>query len=43
RRFLFNTGEGTQRICMEHGIRVTKTGHAFYTHLNSDTLGGLPG
>lgn len=43
RRFLFNVGEGTQRLCMEHGIRVTKTEHLFFTHLSSDTLGGLPG
>lgn len=44
RRFLFNVGEGTQRLCMEHRIRLSsKAEHAFFTKLSSDTLGGVPG
>ncbi|CAN0246868.1 unnamed protein product, partial [Ectocarpus fasciculatus] len=42
-RFLFNVGEGTQRLCTEHGIRLAKAEHAFFTNLTSDTLGGVPG
>ncbi|CAM9858736.1 unnamed protein product, partial [Ectocarpus sp. 4 AP-2014] len=42
-RFMFNVGEGTQRLCMEHGIRLAKAEHAFFTNLTSDTLGGVPG
>lgn len=40
---MFNVGEGTQRLCMEHGIRLAKTDHLFVTSLTSDTLGGVPG
>ncbi|CAN0399139.1 unnamed protein product, partial [Hapterophycus canaliculatus] len=42
-RFLFNVGEGTQRLCTEHRIRLSKAEHAFFTNLSTDTLGGLPG
>lgn len=42
-RFLFNIGEGTQRLCMEHKIRLAKAEHAFFTRLSTDTLGGVPG
>lgn len=42
-RFMFNVGEGTQRLCMEHGMRLSKTEHVFFTGLSSDTLGGVPG
>lgn len=40
---MFNVGEGTQRLCMEHGVRLAKTEHIFFTNLSSDTLGGVPG
>ncbi|CAM9801820.1 unnamed protein product [Discosporangium mesarthrocarpum] len=42
-RYLFNVGEGTQRLCMEHKIRLTKTENVFLTHICADTVGGLPG
>lgn len=42
-RFIFNAGEGTQRIFMEHKIKLTKVENVFVTHLSTDTLGGIPG
>uniref|UniRef100_M4B7Q7 ribonuclease Z n=1 Tax=Hyaloperonospora arabidopsidis (strain Emoy2) TaxID=559515 RepID=M4B7Q7_HYAAE len=43
RRFLFNVGEGTQRLCMEHHIRLAKLQNVFLTELRCPTIGGLPG
>ncbi|RQM16791.1 hypothetical protein DD237_000536 [Peronospora effusa] len=42
-RFLFNVGDGIQRLCMEHHVRLAKLQHVFLTELRSHTLGGLPG
>ena len=42
-RYLFNAGEGTQRLCTEHGIRMTKIQNVFLTRLSPDAVGGLPG
>jgi ribonuclease Z len=42
-KFLFNVGEGSQRFCTEHKIRLSKLKHIFLSHLNTDTVGGLPG
>ncbi|CAM9335632.1 unnamed protein product, partial [Phaeothamnion confervicola] len=42
-RHLFNAGEGTQRLCMEHRVRIVKTDNVFLTHIDADTVGGLPG
>ncbi|CAN0039591.1 unnamed protein product, partial [Sphacelaria rigidula] len=42
-RFVFNAGEGTQRIFMEHRIRLTKVENVFLTHISTDTIGGVPG
>lgn len=42
-RYLFNCGEGTQRLCVEHKVRLGKVQSIFLTHLGPDTLGGLPG
>ncbi|CAI5719591.1 unnamed protein product [Hyaloperonospora brassicae] len=43
RRFLFNVGDGTQRLCMEHHVRLAKLQHVFLTELRTHTVGGLPG
>ncbi|KAG7395469.1 Zinc phosphodiesterase ELAC protein 2 [Phytophthora boehmeriae] len=43
RRFLFNVGDGTQRLCMEHHVRLAKLQHVFLTELRSHAVGGLPG
>ncbi|POM68319.1 Zinc phosphodiesterase ELAC protein 2 [Phytophthora palmivora] len=42
-RFLFNVGDGTQRLCMEHHVRLAKLQQVFLTELRSHTVGGLPG
>ncbi|TDH67302.1 hypothetical protein CCR75_001673 [Bremia lactucae] len=41
--FLFNVGDGIQRLCMEHHVRLAKLKHIFLTELRSSTLGGVPG
>jgi len=43
RRFLFNCGEGVQRLCIEHKIRLKKIERIFLTRLHSDAFGGVPG
>ncbi|TYZ68173.1 hypothetical protein PybrP1_000976 [[Pythium] brassicae (nom. inval.)] len=42
-RFLIDVGDGTQRMCMEHHVRLAKLRHVFLTQLRAHTLGGLPG
>ena len=42
-RCLFNVRDGTQRVCSEHSIRVSKLKTIFISRLAPDTLGGLPG
>lgn len=43
RRFIFNAGEGIQRYCTEHKIKLSKIDHIFLTRVCSETTGGLPG
>ncbi|CAK9882365.1 unnamed protein product [Sphagnum jensenii] len=43
RRFIFNAGEGLQRFCIEHKIKLSKINHIFLTRVSSETGGGLPG
>ncbi|XWS20248.1 hypothetical protein CRYUN_Cryun31cG0084000 [Craigia yunnanensis] len=42
-RFLFNAGEGLQRFCTEHKIKLSKIDHIFLSRVCSETAGGLPG
>lgn len=42
-RFLFNVGEGFQRFCIQHKIRMSRTSGIFATRSNTQGLGGLPG
>ena len=44
-KFLFNCGEGTQRLCMEYcgGRTLAELAHIFITRKSWDNLGGLPG
>lgn len=41
--YLFNCGEGTQRLCEEYRIKLPKLGHVFFTHLDWRMVGGFPG
>ncbi len=42
-RYLFNAGEGMQRFCLEHKIRLSRVNQLFITGLHWQNLGGLPG
>lgn len=42
-RLMFDVGEGTQRLALEHGVRLSKLEGIFLTRLSSETVCGLPG
>jgi ribonuclease BN (tRNA processing enzyme) len=42
-RFLFDSGEGIQRLCVEHRTRIAKLECVYLTRLCPETVGGLPG
>ncbi|XP_071444662.1 ribonuclease Z, mitochondrial [Hetaerina americana] len=42
-RYLFNCGEGTQRLAHEHKMKLSKLEHIFITHPCWENIGGLPG
>ncbi|KAI3856511.1 hypothetical protein MKX03_016368 [Papaver bracteatum] len=42
-RFIFNAGEGFQRFCTEHKIKLSKISHVLLTRICSETTGGLAG
>ncbi|KAJ3102173.1 Zinc phosphodiesterase ELAC protein 2 [Phlyctochytrium planicorne] len=42
-RYLFNCGEGTQRLCNDQRIRLAKLKTMFISRLSWDNIGGLPG
>ena len=42
-RFLFNVRDGTQRLCSEHAIRLSRVKAIFISRISPHTLGGLPG
>uniref|UniRef100_A0A1B6FUU4 Zinc phosphodiesterase ELAC protein 2 n=1 Tax=Cuerna arida TaxID=1464854 RepID=A0A1B6FUU4_9HEMI len=42
-RYLFNCGEGTQRLAHEHKMKLSKLEHIFLTHPSWENIGGLPG
>ncbi|XP_014470269.1 PREDICTED: ribonuclease Z, mitochondrial [Dinoponera quadriceps] len=41
--YLFNCGEGTQKLAHEHKYRLVKLEHVFITSANWENLGGMPG
>lgn len=43
KRYLFNVGEGFQRFCVEHKVKLTKVSSVLSTRATTHTLGGLPG
>ncbi|KAL0244281.1 hypothetical protein GEMRC1_008366 [Eukaryota sp. GEM-RC1] len=43
KRYVFNVGDGFQRFCTEHKVRLAKVDQFFFTHLSATTLGGLTG
>ena len=42
-RFLFNAGEGFQRFCVEHRIKLAKVSAVLATRTTTEATGGLPG
>ncbi|KAG8225915.1 hypothetical protein J437_LFUL005951, partial [Ladona fulva] len=42
-RYLFNCGEGTQRLAHEHKMKLSKLEHIFITYPCWENIGGLPG
>lgn len=42
-RYLFNCGEGTQRLAHEHKMKLAKLEHIFVTQRTWRNIGGLPG
>lgn len=42
-RYLFNCGEGTQRLAHEHKMKLSKLEHIFVTQSTWNNIGGLPG
>ncbi|XP_076750186.1 ribonuclease Z [Xylocopa sonorina] len=41
--YLFNCGEGTQRLSQEHHCKLSKLANIFLTHISWNNVGGLPG
>jgi ribonuclease Z len=41
--YLFNCGEGTQRFCIQHKIKLGKISNVFFTRTSYDSMGGIPG
>ncbi|XP_065203622.1 ribonuclease Z, mitochondrial [Planococcus citri] len=42
-RYMFNCGEGTQRLAHEHKIKIARLEHIFITNPSWENIGGLPG
>jgi ribonuclease Z len=42
-KYLVNAPAGVQRVFAQHKVRTTKLSRVLLTHLNMDTVGGLPG
>jgi ribonuclease Z len=43
RRYLVNCGEGTQRLCAEHGVKLSRLTHVLLTSTAWHCVGGVPG
>ncbi|KAI8576219.1 hypothetical protein K450DRAFT_214494 [Umbelopsis ramanniana AG] len=42
-RYMFNCGEGTQRLCVENKLKLAKMKNIFLSRVDWDCVGGLPG
>ncbi|CAD5113231.1 DgyrCDS2410 [Dimorphilus gyrociliatus] len=42
-KYLFNCGEGTQRLCIEHKAKITRIENVLVTHKSWKNIGGLLG
>ena len=41
--YLFNSGEGSQRLAHEHKFKLSKVENIFFTRTSWQNVGGLPG
>jgi len=42
-RFMFNCGEGIQRLCVEHKVRLSKIRAVMFSEFSPQNVFGLPG
>lgn len=42
-RYMFNCREGTQRLCVEERVRLSKLNSIFFTRVQWDCMGGMFG
>ena len=42
-RYLFNAGEGFQRYCVEHGVKMARLDSVLLTRMSTATAAGLSG
>lgn len=42
-RYLFNAGEGFQRFCVEHKLKLGRISAVLLTRTTTEASGGLPG
>ena len=42
-KYLFNCGEGSQRLAHEHKLKLSKLEHLFFTTNSWENVGGVPG
>ena len=42
-RYLFNAGEGFQRYCVQHKLKVSRMMNILATRAAVDAVGGIPG
>jgi len=42
-RYIFNVGEGFQRYCFQHRLKLGKINDIFLTRMSTEAAGGLPG
>lgn len=42
-RYIFNVGEGFQRFCVEHKVKLAKMSGILATRVSTEAIGGLPG
>ncbi|TYZ60702.1 hypothetical protein PybrP1_004719 [[Pythium] brassicae (nom. inval.)] len=43
KRYLFNCGEGTQRLCGENGVKLGSLDSVFFTRFDVEAVSGVPG
>lgn len=43
KRIIFDVGEGAQRLCVEHSVRLARVNDIFVTGCAPKYIGGLPG